>query len=899
MIGRLTSFSLALLSGIVLALPAPAVAAEECTLTPRAACFGLESVAASLSTTQAGAHPDVTFDVEVAKDPTSTPNVAAQLNSYSPTRNIRINLPPGLIGDPNVLGIPQQCTEEELITSLQKGGCPNGSQVGITSIATYRLGTFREPLYMMRPPGGDVVARVGLIAGTLPVFIDLRVRSEGDYGIVADVRDAPAAEQVGKLESTIWGVPAAKIHDTERCTALEAFNGCVVSPAKPPGSRPLPFMTNPTRCGVPLKIGVNAASWFDPEFDPTKEVTAPLATIKGCNNLPFGPSLTALPTSRRPASATGLNMTIRLPASDGVDVLEPSQMRDIRIAFPDGLVSNPSLGNGLGVCSVAQVRFKERVSAECPDNAKIADTEFDIPVLARRMKGAIYLREPEPGNPFRIWVVADDLGVHVKLPGQLDVDKQTGQIESVVFDAPEAPLREVRIDLKSGFRTPLVNPSTCGTYLTRYKFSPWSGGPAAVGTTPMTLDEGCDGVGGFSPDLSAGSLDASAGRHSPFVFTLTREDGEQNPAAFDLSLPRGLAATFAGVARCEGPAAEAGTCPSNSRVGKVVAAIGAGPTPLWVPQPGKRPTGVYLAGPYGGAPLSFVAVVPRQAGPFDFGDEVIRSEVFVDPVTARATTTVKALPQIIEGIPITYRSISVEIDRPGFTLNPTSCARKATESTLTSSQGATATANAPFAVTDCKKLHFKPKLAFHLRGGTRRGAHPALQATLKGRRGDANIARMSVALPHSEFLDQAHIKTVCTRVQFAAHSCPSGSIYGHATARTPLLDEPLAGPVYLRSSTHFLPDLVLALKGPSTLPIEVNVAGRVDSINGGIRTTFESIPDAPLTMATLTMQGGKKGLLVNSTNLCADAHRATAKFSAQNGLKLVAHPEIEVSCESK
>ncbi len=641
---------------------------------------------------------------------------------------------------------------------------------------------------------------------------------------------------------------------------------------------------------------VGASSWLEPDRFALKSASFP--EISGCNRLPFGPDLTVEPTSRRAAAPTGLDITIRLPASDGVKVLEPAQMRDIKIALPKGLATNPSVGDGLGVCSAAQVHFKERVNSECPDASKLADTEFDIAALPRRMKGAIYLREPEPGNPFRIWVVADDLGAHVKLPGQLHVDRASGQIESIVLDAPQAPVREVKLLFKSGFRAPIANPQACGTYSTHYEFIPWSAGPAVVGDTPMTIDEGCS-TGGFNPKLSAGTVDPAAGRHSQFSFTLTREDGEQNPASFDITVPKGFAATFAGVARCLGQSAETGACPADSRIGKVVAAVGAGPAPLWVPQPGKRPTAVYLSGPYKGAPLSIVAVVPKQAGPFDFGDEVVRSAIYVDPVTAQATAKTDPLPQLIEGIPIGYRTLNVQLDRPGFALNPTSCAPKATEATVISSQGAVAHPSSPFEAINCAKLDFKPKLAIRLVGATHRGAHPKLTAKVRMPAGGANIGATSVNLPRSEFIENSHFKTICTRVQFAAKTCPAGSIYGFAVAKTPLLDEPLKGPVYLRSSNHALPDLVMALKGPASLPIEIDLAGRVDSANGGLRATFEEIPDAPVSEFTLHMQGGKKGLIVNSTNLCASTNRATAKFTGQNGKLVTLHPALQASCKGK
>ena len=134
--------------------------------------------------------------------------------------------------------------------------------------------------------------------------------------------------------------------------------------------------------------------------------------------------------------------------------------------------------------------------------------------------------------------------------------------------------------------------------------------------------------------------------------------------------------------------------------------------------------------------------------------------------------------------------------------------------------------------------------------------------------GEANIARAQVTLPKSEFLDNEHIGTVCTRVQFRANQCPPDSIYGQARAYTPILDQPIEGPVYLRSNPeHALPDLVAALKGQQ---IEIDLAGRVDSVGEGrIRNTFEAVPDAPVSKFVLEMAGGDKGLLENSANLCA------------------------------
>jgi hypothetical protein len=133
-------------------------------------------------------------------------------------------------------------------------------------------------------------------------------------------------------------------------------------------------------------------------------------------------------------------------------------------------------------------------------------------------------------------------------------------------------------------------------------------------------------------------------------------------------------------------------------------------------------------------------------------------------------------------------------------------------------------------------------------------------------------------------------------VQFAANQCPAGSVYGHVRAYTPLLDYPLEGPAYLRSSSHKLPDLVIALRGPPSQPIAIDAVGRVDSVNGGLRVRFEEVPDAPLTKLVVSAQGAKKGLFQNSTNICRGTHRATLKLDAQNGKVLDTQPELKAQC---
>lgn len=132
-------------------------------------------------------------------------------------------------------------------------------------------------------------------------------------------------------------------------------------------------------------------------------------------------------------------------------------------------------------------------------------------------------------------------------------------------------------------------------------------------------------------------------------------------------------------------------------------------------------------------------------------------------------------------------------------------------------------------------------------------------------------------------LDQGNIDTLCTRVQFAQGSCPKGSIYGYARAWSPLLNRPLGGPVYMASNggARPLPDHAVDLEGE----IRIILRGEIDTARGGrLRNTFIAIPDAPVSRFALTMTGGKrKGLLVNSTDLCRSNRRGQATFFGHNG----------------
>ncbi len=303
---------------------------------------------------------------------------------------------------------------------------------------------------------------------------------------------------------------------------------------------------------------------------------------------------------------------------------------------------------------------------------------------------------------------------------------------------------------------------------------------------------------------------------------------------------------------------------------------------------------VYLAGPYKGAPLSLAVITPAVSGPYDLGNVVVRAALHVDPVDAHVTAVSDPLPRILEGIPLRLRTVRIDLNRPGFTLNPTSCEPFSVNGSIFGEEGTGAVVAPHFQVANCENLSFEPKLSMKLTGGVKRRGHPAIHAKLTATPGEANVQKVSVTLPSGELLDNSHIGTVCTRADFANHACPADSLVGQAMVYTPLLDQPLTGSAYLRTSQHQLPDLALDLHGQ----VDFEAAARIDSVKGRLRANFENIPDVPFSRIVLNLQGGSKGLLQNTETLCSGVKRATTRMTAHSGALLETKTKLEAACAS-
>jgi hypothetical protein len=706
------------------------------------------------------------------------------------------------------------------------------------------------------------------------------------------------------------------------------------------------FITNPTTCFNPMEFPHLYSTWFRAESYGEPNPTFPVGSTaveakvedssgnliqqEGCESVPFEPTIDMNAGTPDVDSPAGATVDVKLPfdpAKEGGDKQSQSHVRKAEVTLPPYMGLNPSGAQGLVACTDQQ--FKKGVrdyNNECPSESKVGTATVESPPLNRPLTGNVYVgtqnsSNPESGEQFRILVEAKEPkeGVAARLIGHVKANAQTGQL-TAVFDEqqklemtgsekdlpsglPQVPFTSVRLNMDGGARAVLTSPPICSSESTS-KLEPYARpGTNAEPKSTVTLSR--DPLGGdcpktmaerkFAPGYKANSNSTKAGAYSPFHVLITRRNGEQELKVVNVTLPKGLTGKLAGIPYCpeDAIAAAAGksgkaeqasaSCPAASLLGTATTNSGTG-SPL------KLGGQVYLAGPYKGAALSLVTITPAVAGPFDLGTVVVRVALNVEPETAQIHAVSDVIPDVFGGVKLDLRSINLDIDRSKFMVNPTNCAAQATTGAINGG-GADPTnpatfssyaVNDPFQATQCKKLGFKPKLKVKLNGPTKRAKNPRLTAILTAKKGQANVARTALTMPHSLFLDQGHIGTVCTRPQLAAHACPKKSVYGHAEAKSPLLDKKLKGKVFLVSSNHELPDLLVDLRGQ----VEIYLRGVISSKHGGLKTVFNNVPDVPVSKFTLKMKGGKKSLLVNSTNTCAKPQRAKLNIKGQNGKKV-------------
>jgi hypothetical protein len=874
----------------------------------------------------AGSHPfafNVDFGVNLHDDALETPE--------GRIRTIVVDLPAGMIANP--LAVPR-CARFDFnqIPSI----CPASTQVGVVEIAFVLEGreklVVKSPVYNLTPSFGTP-ASIGFNLVNIATYLDASVRTGGDYGVGISDFAIPAELEFQKVTQTIWGVPGDPAHRPERV--------CIVNGAEEKGCAsetefsPKPFLTLPGSCNEPMATTVHLEALENPGVFVSKTVlsedeSGTPAALTNCQALPFEPTIKARPQTEAADSPTGLGVNIHVPQHGDSAGVAAAIAKDVSVALPPGLALNPSAADGLGACLMAEIDLEGSEPARCPQDSKVGAVEVMTPLLDHSLRGSVYLGK-QGENPFgsliALYIAVDDprTGIVLKLAGETEPDPVSGQLTVTFQGNPQLSFEDFDLELFGGSHASLTTPPTCGTYTTSAAMTPWTT-PEGNDAFPFDAFQISAGARGGAcptgeaempnaPSFEAGTQFPLAGSYSPFVLELARENGSQRLEALNVTLPPGLTAKLAGTEECaeaqiaaaqarsglgQGALEEASpSCPASSEIGVVNIGAGSG-APFYVQGT------AYLAGPYKGAPLSMAIITPAVAGPFDLGTEVVRSALDIDEVTGQASVRSDLIPTMVHGIPLAVRSVAVKLQRPDFTLNPTSCDPMQLSGEAISPLPAAAPLLQRFQVGGCRGLGFSPKMSLKLAGGTERAKHPALRGSVSMPRGGANIKRFSFTLPASQFIDQFHISNPCTRPQFAAGRCPSSSVLGRVRVFTPLLAKPLKGPVYFRSNggERELPDVVADLRGQ----VHLVSVGFVDSLRkkkseqSRIRTTFATVPDAPVSKIVFSLKGGKKhGLLVNSQNLCAPTadQRAIVKFSAHNGKVHDVRPLVRNGCERK
>jgi hypothetical protein len=834
--------------------------------------------------------------------------------------NVRVDVPAGLVPNPTIF---PRCPRA--VFDSDPSLCPADTQIGIEELEIKEgpvIARVRVPLYNVGINPDEVslfgfhpadaaplVPLIGSLEGLDPVYIVGGVRDQPsifgphDVGLYFTIDDAPESPTVLSSKLTFWGVPGDPVHNAQRKQACatgitpSTAETCLPPVTNVPSTVPhLPFLNNPTRCtGIPLLTRLSLWSHSDPQEFAT--VVGRTPTIDGndgarfCERVPFDQGIEVTPDTTQPDAPVGPRVRLSTPQQGlhDKDVLTTSHVKDVTVTLPPGMTINPSAANGLVACTDAQLAANTGTVGgdECPEASKVGTVDVKSPLLPDSLGGSAFVGQPLAGDRYRLFVTVEGRGVSVRLKGSVRPNPSTGQLTAVFPNNPEQPVDTFDVDFNNGSRAPLATPQDCGPKTASGTFTPWSG------TAPVTATSGF-GIGGagcppgFEPGFGARTANPVSGAFAPFGASIARADRNQFLSGVRVDTPPGLGAMIKGVEQCSDAAAATGACPASSRIGTASTRSGAGPEPFALAGP------VYFTGRYRDAPFGMVVAIRAIAGPYDLGTVVVRQRVYVDPNDAHVTVVSDPLPRILAGVPIRLRDIDVAIDRDRFVYNPTSCGAKQVGATLHSVAGTARQRAAGVRFDNCEALRFEPRMTMRMTGPrqTALGRHPGLRVRVTQPGRQAGIGNARVTLPLSLALDPENAREICGFEAGLRADCPARSRIGRATAISPALNRPLKGPVYFVQGIRIdpttgnrirtLPSLLVKLNGE----VRINLRGDTAVERRKLVSTFESIPDAPVSRFDMRLRGGKGGILAVAARrgLCARRrHVALAAFTGQNG----------------
>ncbi len=826
---------LALSSACLLVAPVARVAADSAGPSVTVEMLDAEGQPESL----AGAHPDLLrIGFALAEEEEAS------------VRDMEIELPPGLAGNPDAVPrCPRPVYESE-------AECPASSQVGRIEIAVSGGGTLHLPLFQIAPLPGEVLALGSRPSLSLP--LTARIRPD-DFGITLVGYELPQGT-VSSGEFELWGVPA----DHQEGTSI---------PRRP-------FLTAPTECG-PVLFHLRMRTWA--EDAPWTSADADTgASLTGCEDLSFEPRLSVAMSEPAADSPTGLSLALNMPDEAEGSERGPAAASSAAIKLPSGVTISPGGAKGLVACTDAQFGQHDDAPVECPASSQIGTAEFVSGALGEPLAGKIYMGEERPGEQTRSFLVIPGPGFTLKLASAMRVDPATGRIATVMEGLPRVPVQRIGFDFDGGPNALFATPLSCGRARADATVTPYGGGPAIGSSASVAVGAAVRGAScappSFSPQLLVTDSNPRAGAPTTISTVIRRRPGEQLLRASSSVLPAGIDAKLGAVTPCPSAAASVDECPAESRIGSATATVGSGSSPATLGGD------VYFAGPYRGAPFSILTRFGGKVGPLNLGTITSRSPLVVNRHNGKMTVTTSDLPERVSGAEFRFQSIELDMDRPGFLHNPTSCSPGDATASFESQGGAVATASSPLHLSGCHRLGFRPQIGLALVGkrGSRGG--PVLRVTSRLPRGNANLRAMRLVLPPQLKLGTGKLKELCSRLAAVRGTCPSGSRVGSALARTPLLGQRMRGGVYMaQPQGEGQPDMWIELAGAG---MRIDLRNRSVRVHGGRYVSILSgLPDMPLSTFTMRL-GGDSGVVSLRRGSCGRARRgldARVKARAQDG----------------
>jgi hypothetical protein len=626
-----------------------------------------------------------------------------ELHRPVPTRDpkdIVVDLPTGLLGNPTAL---PRCPLT-LVTRYRP--CPIVTQVGVAEVELHHGEGFVAPIVDVEPEEGQSAEfaiespwGINFIMTAHVVRAPEEAGKPAGYGITVVTKSIPI-EEIYRVVTTFWGVPAASIHNPERglrCNRVLSTHGpndwgCTSPGGERSGEPETPFLTMPSDCYAGRQAAtIRSDSWEEPgrvgvngKYEGYVQEQSTMPGVTGCNLLGFAPEVRTEPDTLLADAPMGLGLDLVVPQPETPTRLATPEMRKSVIGFPSGVSISPSVVDGVQACNEfgpEGINFTGSGSEEkgvddelqlahghCPNASTIGTAEAVTPLLSEPLKGHIFLARPACGGTGQSACTERDAangdlyqlylelggegqlanaGVNIKVRLKTKANPATGQLTAVAEEIAQLPFSELKVHLNGGPRAPLDNPAQCGQATTTADFTSW----AAPGTTPEGVlvpgladatpsssyeVQGCSSSPGLAPAFVAGTVIPTAGKFSAFTLNLSRKDREQYVKGIQVHTPPGLLGMLSNVPLCPEEQANNPAAFGECTTSKI------GTTRV-ASGAGSHPFEIegnmYLTGPYEGAPFGLSIVTHAVAGPFNLGLVIVRARVNVDPVTSALTIT--------------------------------------------------------------------------------------------------------------------------------------------------------------------------------------------------------------------------------------------------------------------